>query len=252
MTPNHIGLFCAAVAFVAWTPPVAAQTLPPVTFQRNPLNSFLLHPNNNVAMPQVIELASINAAPGDCLEFVVNGSFQCQMPSNPACVSKGTEVIFSSNNTVLPNTQLVRVPGAIDAGPSIVTSPTCGPNGVVATNVPFDFRVDITPLVKVPQGAVFMIVGTPDCYNGDNLDSDGDFQLVVTVIKHVACPADIAPLICRDNQVDVDDLLAVINAWGPCPKGGDCPADIAPDGTGNGSVDVDDLLMVINNWGSCL
>ena len=52
-----------------------------------------------------------------------------------------------------------------------------------------------------------------------------------------------------DGVVNVDDLLAVINAWGACPAPPQaCPADIAPPG-GNGVVNVDDLLMVINNWG---
>ena len=52
------------------------------------------------------------------------------------------------------------------------------------------------------------------------------------------------------GAVDVDDLLAVINGWGPCPAPPDaCAADIAPVGGGDGAVDVDDLLMVINNWG---
>jgi probable HAF family extracellular repeat protein len=46
-----------------------------------------------------------------------------------------------------------------------------------------------------------------------------------------------------DADVDVDDLLAIINNWGPCPA--PCPADV----TGNGEVDVDDLLAVINHWG---
>jgi hypothetical protein len=49
-----------------------------------------------------------------------------------------------------------------------------------------------------------------------------------------------------DGQVDIDDLLAVINAWGPCPVPPDaCPADLNDDG----AVDVDDLLAVISNWG---
>lgn len=52
-----------------------------------------------------------------------------------------------------------------------------------------------------------------------------------------------------DGFVNVDDLLAVINGWGPCPTPpAGCPADVAPEG-GNGQVDVDDLLSVINNWG---
>jgi hypothetical protein len=45
-----------------------------------------------------------------------------------------------------------------------------------------------------------------------------------------------------DGTVDVDDLLGVINNWGPAQ--GCEQADI----TCNGTVDVDDLLNVINNW----
>jgi hypothetical protein len=62
-----------------------------------------------------------------------------------------------------------------------------------------------------------------------------------------ACPADIAPA-GGNGAIDVDDLLAVINAWGPCSG---CSADIAPEPDGNNAVDVDDLLMVINSWGPC-
>jgi hypothetical protein len=50
--------------------------------------------------------------------------------------------------------------------------------------------------------------------------------------------------------VNVDDLLHIINTWGPCS--GACPptcsADIAPAG-GDCMVNIDDLLAVINNWG---
>ena len=45
-----------------------------------------------------------------------------------------------------------------------------------------------------------------------------------------------------DGIVNVTDLLAVMDAWGPCM---DCPADI----NGDGVVDVIDLLVVIGNWG---
>ncbi len=54
----------------------------------------------------------------------------------------------------------------------------------------------------------------------------------------------------HDGHVNVIDLLAVINAWGPCPAlPAPCPADVAPAGVGDGSVNVSDLLLVINNWG---
>jgi hypothetical protein len=53
-----------------------------------------------------------------------------------------------------------------------------------------------------------------------------------------------------DGTVDVDDLLAVINAWGSCVDPKACLADISPFPEGDGQVNVDDLLVVINNWGA--
>jgi hypothetical protein len=45
-----------------------------------------------------------------------------------------------------------------------------------------------------------------------------------------------------NGVVNVDDLLAVVNAWGPCSC---CAADVNYDNL----VNVDDLLIVINTWG---
>ncbi len=76
----------------------------------------------------------------------------------------------------------------------------------------------------------------------------GTGAFIITIVK--SCPADIAPS-GGNNTVDVGDLLAVINAWGPCPAApAPCPADITPPG-GNGQVNVSDLLAVINAWGAC-
>jgi len=52
-----------------------------------------------------------------------------------------------------------------------------------------------------------------------------------------------------DGFVNVQDLLFVIGAWGPCPVKGACPADIAPIPGGDNVVNVADLLAVIANWG---
>jgi hypothetical protein len=58
-------------------------------------------------------------------------------------------------------------------------------------------------------------------------------------------PADIAPEI-GDGYVDVDDMIAVILGWGPCPAAPiDCHADI----DGDGEVGVGDLIAVILGWG---
>ena len=56
----------------------------------------------------------------------------------------------------------------------------------------------------------------------------------------------------RDGLVNVIDLLAIINAWGPCPAAPPPPALPIPcdaDVTNDNSVNVADLLLIINNWG---
>jgi len=78
--------------------------------------------------------------------------------------------------------------------------------------------------------------GTPAQYTGSSQGPVGP----------VRKPGDVN----NSGIVNVDDLLAVINGWGPCPPPapGNCTADIAPAPAGNGTVNVDDLLLVINNW----
>lgn len=61
-----------------------------------------------------------------------------------------------------------------------------------------------------------------------------------------SCPADTN---C-DSSVNVQDLFAVITAWGPCANPNNCPSDIAPAG-GDDLVNVADLLAVITAWGAC-
>ena len=55
-------------------------------------------------------------------------------------------------------------------------------------------------------------------------------------------PFRFADLDC-DGSVNVNDLLGVINAWGPCPA--PCAADVNADS----AVNVNDMLAVINDWG---
>jgi hypothetical protein len=48
-----------------------------------------------------------------------------------------------------------------------------------------------------------------------------------------------------NGVVNVNDLLAVLTAWGPCPA---VPRPCFGDADGNGVVDVDDLLIVVLHW----
>lgn len=61
-----------------------------------------------------------------------------------------------------------------------------------------------------------------------------------------------------DLAVNIEDLLAVLNAWGSCPNcpSTPCPADVSPPpaggaSAGNCQVNIDDLLNVLNHWGPC-
>jgi hypothetical protein len=55
----------------------------------------------------------------------------------------------------------------------------------------------------------------------------------------VLSPGDVT----ADGLVNIDDLVAVITAWGPCSAR--CPADTNDDGV----VNIDDLVLVITHWG---
>lgn len=58
------------------------------------------------------------------------------------------------------------------------------------------------------------------------------------VFRYLGSPADVN----NDGVVDIDDLFAVLAAWGPCT---DCPEDVNDDGV----VDIDDVFEVLANWG---
>ncbi|UCD73816.1 MAG: hypothetical protein JSV91_08445 [Phycisphaerales bacterium] len=66
-----------------------------------------------------------------------------------------------------------------------------------------------------------------------------NMQLVVGVPLS-ECPEDVN----GDGVVDIDDVFAILGAWGPCD---DCPEDVNDDGT----VDIDDLFEVLGAWGPC-
>ena len=61
------------------------------------------------------------------------------------------------------------------------------------------------------------------------------------------CPADISPSITGDGMVNIQDLLAVVAAWGQSGPPGTIPADVNDDGV----VNILDLLAVVAAWGAC-
>ena len=93
---------------------------------------------------------------------------------------------------------------------------------------------------------------TPSQPQGESIAFAADLSLFtvsegakqpIYYMQRVPTPGDVN----GDDLVNVQDLLAMINAWGPCPP--PCPPMCAGDFTDDCTVNVSDLLMVINNWG---
>jgi hypothetical protein len=80
---------------------------------------------------------------------------------------------------------------------------------------------------------------------GPEIVVSGASGVITLITRQQVAPGDIT---C-DGAVNLDDLLAVITQWGPCPPSpAPCPANIATNGLSADRVDIDDLLMVIVHW----
>jgi|GEM_PF-2359712 len=120
----------------------------------------------------------------------------------------------------------------------------------------------LATLVNLRPELMNSSVWTGDCNNngvrddceialGNAPDTNGNG--VPDICDVVPCAADISPVFGGGNGVvNIDDLVAVLNAFGPCPSPPlVCTADITPGGGGNGVVNIDDLVAVLNAFGPC-
>jgi hypothetical protein len=93
------------------------------------------------------------------------------------------------------------------------------------------------------RGAGCTIGYLSECFN-----SGGSFMNCTYTCDDCQCIEDIT----ENGTVDVEDLLAVITAWGSCPQPSvpPCPANVAQFQSFF-QVNVEDLLAVIEAWGPC-
>jgi hypothetical protein len=149
----------------------------PTLFKVDPRASFLLRETNDPnAQPSfIIDLSSLGFVPGDQIRLERLGDYSVQI--NTAETSTAMNAVFSSTNVLLGPQTRNRVPGSINAGLNLVTQPTIA-NGL-ETDIPDDFFVgNLT--VRIPVGARYLFVGTPDPYAGDNGDADANFAIRVS------------------------------------------------------------------------
>ena len=124
----------------------------------------------------------------------------------------------------------------------------------LASSAVADEKEDI--FYEAPIDSCILVAGTNliavELHQSSGSSSDISFDLMLTpTIGARMCRTDIAPPPDGDGHVNVSDLLAVIETWGPCaPAPAACAADIAP-ACGDHSVNVNDLLGIVNTWGAC-
>ncbi|NBC32837.1 MAG: beta-propeller fold lactonase family protein [Alphaproteobacteria bacterium] len=151
-------------------PAIAEPLSPNATFLR------VADADNGAEGPLVLDLAEIGYTAGDVLRLSTLGDF-----ARSASFSDDADTLvglFSTTDTLLDGGERARVPGAIDAGEDVESSPTFF--GSLETDIPEDFEITGDGVdVAVPAGASYLFVGVLDNLLEDNLDADDDLGLAL-------------------------------------------------------------------------
>ncbi len=162
------------------------------TYSLNPKATFLRTNRDPFAVdPFILDLSDIGVSSGQEIflqalgDYAVGGAF-----GDGSNVMVG---VFSSTNELLPSDVFQRVPGALDAVTSRQRSPITSPTGIggFPTNIEEDFGIPTVSITAiVPNEAQYLFIGTPDRFNGDNHDPDGDYGVrIVTPSRYVPEPS---------------------------------------------------------------
>lgn len=172
-----VALTCLALGGLA-----AAQL--PYSSPMDPRTTFLrTFSDANAQDSTPIRLADLGLIPGDTISITRFGDFSV----GATFADNGTNLmaVFSSSDVLLGGAVLNRVPGAIDAGPDILTLANLVDG--LSTDISQDFRVSAygdpaasrTLSLTIPVGATHLFLGVNDSYFGDNTDPDGDYAVEI-------------------------------------------------------------------------
>jgi hypothetical protein len=176
-------------------------------------------------------------------------------PSDPSFsgASSVTEVTLTwesaADQGVLPQAQLVHnrgwtsvqatldVDAVEDPGPPFAFTGSLV-QGIAGAPAPLSFTLDTTGLAAGTYESVVVVLTSDE-------DIPGETVRTLEVTLHATIEGDAPGDVDGDGDVDFNDLLALLSAWGPCPPPpAECPADF----DGSGVVDFLDLLAVLSSW----
>ncbi len=178
-------------AFAAAFTALACAAMPAQTqIQIDPRATFYRTNNDSASPAPAIPLTQLGVAPGQWLEIRTVGGFS-HMQNYPD-VNRNLTGVFSSSATLLSESLLNRVPGAIAAGP--IYEPNVATwSGGLPMNIAEDFVACVFDrgngvAVKVPAGATHVFVCVMDSRYDDNTDPNGDYAVVFTPLSAPGLP----------------------------------------------------------------
>ncbi|MCZ6836749.1 MAG: hypothetical protein O7G85_13310, partial [Planctomycetota bacterium] len=139
----------------------------------------------------------------------------------------------------------------------LLVDPAGNPTGVVhrvTWDTPHDIAITgqasvLGDTIETEMVALTLRSSGPIDFELDSLEflvTSTSGETVVDILDEVVTWVDVCPGDTNaSGATDVEDLLDLLAAWGPCPA--PCPTDI----DGDNDVDVEDLLDLLAGWGAC-
>ena len=120
--------------------------------------------NDVISRPLIIDLQKMKLFAGDKIRIEIEGKYHFDV-GRPSEMINDTAAVFSSSNVLLAQSELKRVPGAIDCGIDFTTDVTW--HGKHVTDIPEDFDARGADVI-IPKGAKYLFIGVTDGFVTDN------------------------------------------------------------------------------------